>query len=303
MRGLCNSLGKFLLALLLLAAPLILWLRYSDPAAAPGREIDRVAESYVKALYSRDFASAYRWLSAPDRNAKSQATYVKEQGSFTGFTRQLAGKLAGFVEISAAKPNISGERATLSVNLKLPDVDKLAPLVLHWQEDKLNALSNAAQKALLATIDERQRQNTLPFIHTQERFHLVRENRRWKIFLDWPSGVQVEVKMKLPNGTALDVTPADGQIVFQPGEPFTIALKLKNKSNQELRARVMHNVEPKSLEKYLGVGDCGNFVPFRLAAGKEEENRSTFLVWTNLPAEIKRFTMIYEFEVDKQTRR
>jgi hypothetical protein len=44
-------------------------------------------------------------------------------------------------------------------------------------------------------------------------------------------------------------------------------------------------------------------VPFRLAAGKEEENRSTFLVWTNLPAEIKRFTMIYEFEVDKQTRR
>jgi hypothetical protein len=62
----------------------------------------------------------------------------------------------------------------------------------------------------------------------------------------------------------------------------------------------MHNVEPKNLEKYLGVGDCGTFVPFRMAAGKEEENNTTFLVWTNLPAEIKRFTMIYEFEVDQQ---
>ena len=106
--------------------------------------------------------------------------------------------------------------------------------------------------------------------------------------------------MKLPDGTALEATPANSTIVFQPGEPFTIALKLRNKSHQELRARVVHNVEPKILEKYLGVGDCGTFVPFRLAAGKQDENRSTFLVWTNLPAEIKRFAMIYEFEVDDQ---
>jgi hypothetical protein len=69
-----------------------------------------------------------------------------------------------------------------------------------------------------------------------------------------------------------------------------------------MRARVMHNVEPKSVEKYLGVGDCGTFVPFRLGAGKVERNDTTFLVWTNLPADIKRFTMIYDFEVDPPSR-
>ncbi len=295
-----KSLGKFLILPLLLAAPLVLWHRYGGPSTTPAGEIGRVTENYVKALYSRDFASAYRWLSTRDRDAKSQAIYVKEQGSFTGFTLQLASKLASFVEIIAGEPMISGDRATLSVNLKLPDVEKVAPLVLDWQEDKLNALTSAEQNALLATIAERKRQNGIPFSQTEEQFQFVRENNHWKIFLDWPSGVRVDVKMKLPSGTPLEVTPADSQISFQPGEPFTIALKLKNKSNQELRARVVHNVEPKALEKYLGVGDCGNFVPFRLAAGKQDENRSTFLVWTNLPAEIKRFTMIYEFEVDKQ---
>jgi hypothetical protein len=296
-----KSLGKFLIAPLLLAAPLVLWHRYGGPSTTPAGEIGRVAENYVKALYSRDFASSYRWLSARDRDAKSQATYVKEQGSFTGFTFQLANKLASFVEVTAAEPIVSGDRATLSVSLKLPDAEKLAPLVLHWQEDKLNALSSAEQNALLTTIAERKRQAEIPFTQARENFDLVKENNQWKIFLNWQSGVKVEVKMKLPDGTALEVTPVNSQIVFQPGEPFTIALKLKNKSNRELRARLVHNVEPKSLEKYLGVGDCGNFVPFRLAAGKQDENRSTFLVWTNLPAEIKRFTMIYEFEVDTQT--
>ena len=300
MRRFFKSLGKFLILPLLLAAPLILWQRSGGPTATPSSEIGRVAENYVKALYSRNFAVAYRWLSSRDRDAKSQAIYVKEQGSFTGFTLQLAGKLASFVEVIAAEPIVAGDRATLSVSLKLPDVEKIAPLVLHWQEDKLNALSSAEQNALLATIAERRRQNGIPFSQAQEQFQFVRENNQWKIFLDWRSGVHVDVKMKLPDGTALEVTPADSQIVFQPGEPFTIALKLKNKSKQELRARVVHNVEPKTLEKYLGVGDCGNFVPFRLAAGKQDENRSTFLVWTNLPAEIKRFTIIYEFEVDKQ---
>jgi hypothetical protein len=301
MRALFRSLGKFLLPTALLVAPLLAWQLYGGPSKTPAREITHAAEYYVKAIYARDFVAAYQKLSAHDRDAKSEETYVKEQSSFSGFTLQLATKLATFIEVAAARPMVHGERATLAVNLKLPDVEKLAPLVLNWDEEKLNALSGADQVALLATIDARQQQAAIPLTHAQETLEFVRENNRWQVVLNWRSGVQVDVKMKLPEGAPLNVEPVNPAIRFQPGEPFTITLRLKNPTNKELRARVMHNVEPKSLEKYLGVGDCGAFLPFRLAAGKEDENRATFLVWTNLPAEIKRFTMIYEFEVDKQT--
>lgn len=301
MRASFTSFGKFFLPTVLLAVPLLAWHFYGGPSQAPAREIAQLAKHYVKAIYSRDFAAAYQKLSARDRDAKSQETYVSEQGSFNGFTLQLAAKLATFIEVAPARPiRINGERAAVAMNLKLPDVEKLAPLVLNWDEEKLNALSSADQAALLATIDASQQQAAIPFTHVQETLEFVRENNRWQLLLNWRSGVQVDVKMKLPAGASLDVMPVNPAIRFQPGEPFTITLRLKNPTNKELRARVMHNVEPKSLERYLGVGDCGTFLPFRLAAGKEDENRSTFLVWTNLPAEIKRFTMIYEFEVDKQ---
>ncbi|MGH7886243.1 MAG: cytochrome c oxidase assembly protein [Candidatus Binatia bacterium] len=287
-------------ALVMIILALLAWQHYGNRLSVPSQEIHHAVDSYVKALYSRDFASAYRWISARDQDAKSADVYVKEQGSFAGFTRQLAGKLAGHIEV-AGQPVISGGRATVVVNLTLPDVEKLAPLVLNWDEEKLNALSPAAQNALLATVDERKRQNAIPFTQTKESFELVNENNEWKIFVNWRSGVQVDVQLKLPDGVPLEVAAVNPTIRFQPGEPFTIRLRLKNPTEKELRARVMHNVEPKTLEKYLGVGDCGTFVPFRLAAGKADENNTTFLVWTNLPAEIKRFTMIYDFEVDKQS--
>ena len=286
---------------LVIAFAFAVWQIYQRAPNAPGHELTQVAERYVKAIYARDFAAAYRYLSARDRDTKSETTYVDEQGAFSGFTLQLARKLAGAIEVSALPAKINGDKAALEAHLKLPDPDKLAPLLLQWNEEQLNALSAAEQTALLSDIDERIRQKAIPFTSAKESFDFVKENNQWKIFLNWQSPVRVAVKINLPSGTPLQIEPPDREITFKPGEPFTISLKLQNASNRELRARVMHNVEPKTVEKFLGVGDCGTFVPFRLGAGKADQNNATFLVWTNLPAEIKRFTMIYDFEVDKQS--
>src|SRR5262245_27269055 len=154
-----TSLGKFALAVAALAAPLIAWHFYGLGTRAPARELTNVAENYVKALYSRDFAAAYQWVSARDREAKSEQAYVREQASFTGFTLQLANTPAGFIEVAGQPLVDSSEHATVALALALPDVDKLAPLVLNWDEEKLNALSPAEQSALLATIDARKKQN------------------------------------------------------------------------------------------------------------------------------------------------
>ncbi len=263
-------------------------------------EYAKVIENYVKAVYSRNFRDAYRWISTLDRQRKDQETYISEQGPFTGFALMVASRLASFIETTPAQPAFAGDHAKVAVKLKLPDVERLAPHLFDWDEEKLNSLSAAEQNAIMETIGRWHKEGQLPFAQVDEKFELVKENSARKILLNWRAGVSVEVATQIPNHAPLEVVPLAREILFQPGVPFTITLKLKNNSQRELRARVAHNVEPKNLEKYLGLANCGSFLPFRLGPGKEDQNNSTFLVWTNLPAEINRFTMIYQFEVDWQ---
>ena len=292
--------GNFLLAVaaaVLLALPAYGLRVYRLSIRPP--EVARVADQYLKAIYARDFRRAYRWISTRDRRTKDQATYVKERGAFTGFTSRLAAKLAGFIESTPTKMTLTDRHATIRLQLRVPDADSLSPQLLEWDEDRLNSLAAKEQTALLEMLDRWHREAKMPFAQTEETFELVRENLSWRILLNWKRTVRVQILTRVPRSEPLEVEPAPQEIVFQPGEPFTVTLRLKNRSNQMLRARVAHNVEPDFMAKYLGLGDCGSFVPFRLAAGKEEENSSTFLVWTDIPEQTDRFTLIYEFEVDK----
>jgi Cytochrome c oxidase assembly protein CtaG/Cox11 len=272
---------------------------YMARSVAPRSDIVKAVESYVKAVYARDFREAYGWLSPEDRHRKDQQTYVKEQGAFTGFTLKLATKLASFIEITPAQPFSPDDPVKVKFELKLPDVVKLGPTLMQWDEEKLNSLSVTDQDALMKNIEEWHNAGRIPFTRVEENFVLVRENEDWRIFLNLRRDVNVDIRADLPDGVPLQVEPTPREITFRPGEPFTVTLKLKNNSSRELRARVAHNIEPQVLEKYLGLGTCGAFVPFRLAAGQEKEDSSTFLVWTDIPAETERFTMIYQFEVDK----
>ena len=298
--GLMHFFRKILLLALvavILAIPAlgVVIARLSDDTS----RISAVVERYVKAVYARDFANAYQWISSEDRDRKNQQSYVRESGAFTGFTLKLSKQLARFIETVPVQTTVHGERAEIKLELTLPDVERLAPIVMDWDEQKLNSLSDSEQRTVLTKIEQLRKEARLPFTRVQENFELRKEKNRWKIILDSQAGVQIDVRVKLPEGTALKVEPVSQKIAFQPGAPFTISLKLQNSSNHELRARVVHNIEPKSLEKYVGLGDCGTFVPFRLGPRKETENSSTFLIWTDFPNEIKHFAMIYEFEVDR----
>jgi hypothetical protein len=262
-------------------------------------EIARVVQEYVKTVYARDFANAYGFITQRDRAHKQRETYIEEQRPFTGFTLELARKLADSVEALPEQPLTGHERAKARFTVTVPDVERLAPELLDWDEDKLNSLSFAGQQELIAKINRWQKELRVPLTRVEETFELVRETDGWKVFLNWRSPVVVEVGIRLAHEAPLEAEVAPAQIAFRPGEPFTITVNIKNTSRREVRARVAHRVEPASLEKYLGVGDCGTFVPFRLAPGRQHQNRSTFLVWTDLPAETKQFRMVYDFEIDQ----
>jgi hypothetical protein len=262
------------------------------------QEIATVVESYVRAAYARDSRGAYRWLSAQDRQNEDEASYLRKEGTFSGFTSILVGRLASFIDIKPAQARLSDHHASVKVKVKLPDADKMSAHFMEWDEGRLNSLSAKEQMDLMARVARWRREGKIPFIEIEQTFELVKETGNWRLLLNRNDGVRVEIRTKLPGSAPLHVEAIPKEIVFQPGEPFTITLKVKNRSDKELWFWVAHNVEPEIMAKYMGLGDCGAFLPFRLSPGKEEENKSTFLIWTDIPETMKQFTMLYEFKVE-----
>ncbi|MDP2601379.1 MAG: cytochrome c oxidase assembly protein [Deltaproteobacteria bacterium] len=259
----------------------------------------RVADHYLKATYARDFRKAYRWLSDQDRLAKDENSYSRERGSFTGFTARLAARLAGFIDGRPIETTATASNAAIRLKLRVPDPDKLSAELLEWDEERLNALSFTEQSALLAKIHRMHATGKLPFIKAEETLALVKEKGSWKIRLEPQESVRVQILIKLPNGAPLVVDSETKDISFKPGKPFNVRLKVRNSSATQLWASVGHNVKPDFLAKYMGLGNCGTFVPFRLSPGAMRESSDTFLVWTDLPADTKQFTMIYEFKIEE----
>ena len=70
-------------------------------------------------------------------------------------------------------------------------------------------------------------------------------------------------------------------------------------SQREVWAKVARNVEPEIMAKLTGMQDYGSFLPFHLGPGEEVNTTSTYLISTDVPPDLKRFTVTYQFELDE----
>jgi hypothetical protein len=284
------------LSSLLLASPPLFWL--NRMAANPPPDPVATLTQYLKFLYARDFRQAYRFLSSDDQRLKLPNEYVRERGEFTGFALDAARKLAGRIEIRALSSEIKGAQQHITAALKLPDANGVATLLLDWDEQKLNALSVAERKNLLANIDGLAAAKKLPMIEGEERFVLIKEGSKWKVFLDWAAGAQVQFAAALPPGSGIVAEPLTKQTMARSGDVFTVGFKVKNPTAQEIVTRIVHRVEPKELAPYLDLVDCALLLPVRMRPGEVQTYRSTYVVRGDLPDGAKTVTITYEFTVE-----
>lgn len=282
-----------LIAGALLASPLILWLAHKQPADDP----TLVLKKYLKSLYARDLRAAYRHISIIDQRVKKQADYVRERGAFSGFALEAARKLGEAMEVRPVSQQFDGQKIRLKVAMKLPDANRLGSLLLDWDEPKLNHLPTPEQKKILATIGELERKGALPIIEGEEEFTLVREDSRWKIFLNWAAGVKVRFATTVPDN-AISAQPLSRETVVRQGDPFTIGFKVRNLTPNELRTRIVHRVEPKELARYLDLVECALLLPVRLRPGEEQIYNSTYLLGSDLPDGAKALDVTYEFKIE-----
>lgn len=271
---------------------------YVGEARAPDDPRVRVLRAYLQSVYARDYKKAYGFISFADRQIKEEKTYIRERGAFHGFTRELARKLATFMEVVPVETEANGDRARIKVKLKLPDANSLGALLLDWDEDRLNALSSGEQNKIRAALDRLRSEGALKTIDGEDQFALVKEGNAWRVFLNWAEGIRINFSAAVPPTGVIEVTPVPPQTVMQTGELFTIAFRVANRSRNPVSARIIHRVEPKEMDPYLDLVQCALLIPVKVSPGMEAEYSSTYLLRGDLPEGTKELRVVYEFKVE-----
>lgn len=285
------------LALLLVVSTVFLWAGRSLPAAW---ETVRVAIPYVKATYARDFREAYGFISSDDRRVTGKESYVRERGGFSGFTLELAKKLAAFIKATPVEEKIDGNRAHLKLHLSFPDAKKLSANLLGWDEERLDKLSPKERSELIETLDRWRKEGKIPMVEVERDFELVREDKSWRIFLDWAAGVRVSFDTVVTGSSLLEAKPVLKQVTVTRGKLFSVSFKVRNLSSREVTTWIVHRVEPKEVNEYLELVECTLLVPVTVQPGREVEYPSSYLLRGDLPEGMKQFKVTYEFKVEER---
>ena len=284
------------IAALVLLLPTIYLLKLERQAPATGQPI---LVSYLKALYARDLKRAYRLISMRDRELKSEEVYVKEQGEFTGFTAQAAHRLSDWIEARPVEQRVEGDRMRITLALTLPDANAVAPLLLDWDEDRLNKLPRQHQKKLLAILEQTKREGKLRMIEGNQDFVLVKEGTNWKVFLNWAAGVRVVFDAVVPQGNGVEAQPLIRETVVHPGDLFTVDFRVKNGSAKDLVARIKHHVEPRDLAEHLDLVECALLFPVRISPHQEQTYTSRYLLRGDLPEGSREIRVTYDFTLER----
>lgn len=264
---------------------------------AQGTKPEDVALEYARALYASDLARAYRLISAEDRRVKDEAAFRREGGAISGFALEVSRRLASAIEAAAVETKIAGDRATVTLKVRLPDANarELAALAHDWDEKRLNALPWAERERITRRLDQLRRSGQLPMLEGQETFEMIREEAGWRVSLNWAGGVRVQFFAAAPKVSALDLRIEPPEAIVAPGERFQVVLRAENRSTREIVARVHHQIAPEREAGALALLHCPLFIPVRLGPGKVEEFRSEYLLLKDVPADAKQFRVTYEF--------
>ena len=285
-------------ACLLLVIPPIIWF-----STAPQKSIQepvRVLSQYLKILYARDYRQAYGFISSADRQLKTRDEYVREHGPFSGFALEVARKLAGAIEIKPISSLPDGTKERVKVSMKLPDANRVAPMLLDWDEKRLNRLPPTEQRRIIAGLDGLIRARKLPMIEGDDEFTLVKEGTRWKIFVDWAAGARVQFDALLPSGNEIAAEPLTKETVARSGDVFTVGFKVTNRASKEIVTRIAHRIEPKELAPYLDLVECALLLPVHIGPGEVQTYNSTYMVRGDLPDGAKAIKVTYEFKIENK---
>ena len=242
-----------------------------------------VAGSYLRVTLARNYREAYRFISAADQRVTNQEDYVQAQGGFSGFALQLAKMLAAQVAFRVVEHEISDHRARLTLDYKVPAADELSSLLYNWDQDNLNALSRAEKQRIIGALEKMKKAGNMINREGRETLNLIKEDGRWKVFLDWASGIKVSFNAALPSDSLVDVDVLKRELFASVDDPFQTNLKFWNRGQREVVVRIDHVIEPREFAGSVAMIACGFLRPMTLYPGEVREVSSAYLLDSGFP--------------------
>ena len=291
---LCGRLQiSYILILVLLlvgavAVGLILLNRRLAASSAP----EQVVRQYVAGLYARDFERAYQLISTADKAYKSQAEYLEENNSLTGFALEASRQLASYIEYQAWEVERQGERVTVTAHFVVPDGNTPAVQKILSQGD---TLTQAERAALLDELDRLYRSDKIPTFEGEQRFELVQEPEGWRVVEDWAGAVRVHFSGEVRAGLSWEFEPLQEVVLAKPGETLQATYRARNLSDRPVVAKARHIDRPEEYLDFLTIVQCFCFIQQTLQPGEETKLPLVFRVEWDTPAEVKDFYVHYEF--------
>ena len=179
----------------MLAALLLFALPAAANAAFAAQPPEETLEAYLRAIFARDFGTAYELIAQVDRELKTKRDYVKENGAFSGAALDLTTLLAEFIRFEYSGINIKGQDdATVTFRAIVPDTDDpvLRDLLLGFDQQGLKALSAGERAARGRKLRQLATTNELPLVTGgEETWTLVRERGEWRVVLGWSAALDI----------------------------------------------------------------------------------------------------------------
>jgi cytochrome c oxidase assembly protein subunit 11 len=105
--------------------------------------------------------------------------------------------------------------------------------------------------------------------------------------------VTIEFLAQAARGMPWEFRPTEGRLVVRPGEMHATTFYVRNRSQQVVRGQAVPSVSPGQAARYLKKLECFCFEQQELPAGGELEMGVSFVVDSQLPADIRELTLSY----------
>lgn len=257
---------------------------------APSAE--QVATRLLRARYVNDAGAVYDLASAADRRWRTREQHLAGHPQFPAEFQELIGELARFIVIRGVDRDLQGAGGVVTVRGTAPNANHPELRELLYGE---GASAAGTVRERRAELRRRGRAGALPAVEFSEAVELVREQERWKVFLDWAVGYTIrfraEVREELP--FAFSVEPE--HLTLKPGETGSALFHVRNLSADTITAKAGHLLEPPAAHLHTELVQCFCFFEDTFAPGEERQLPVVLRLGWDVPADLGAITMLYEY--------
>ncbi|MGH2536347.1 MAG: cytochrome c oxidase assembly protein [Candidatus Promineifilaceae bacterium] len=254
-----------------------------------------MALAYARAVYARDYAAAWEFISSRDKAMKSRQTHLAENVSFAGRQQDLAYALAGWIQFTESKIQMDGDQAIVTTQIKTPNGNQPAVYAILREAREEDKRTAAERPALSDRLQRLYAVGRIEILEGEETFTLAREWMGWRIVMGWADAVVVKLTAEVSPDLPWEFYPLQAEVRALPGETLLATYRATNRADRPITGKAKHSLLPETAEAYFDIIQCFCFIQQTLAPGESVDLKLVFRIDEDAPAEVRQVENKYVF--------